>query len=105
MIIPNADRAIIEPAKLCDYLLNVSHRRGGSKARLLLSLGYTVQNWAQLERDLRLQHLTMEVDRISNSSYGVRYEIVALLRSPSGRAVTLLSEAFGRLILVRMCPV
>jgi hypothetical protein len=38
--IPNADHAIIAIEKLRDYLLNAAHRRGGSKARLLLSCGY-----------------------------------------------------------------
>ena len=40
MTVPNADRAIIAAGKLTTYLLNVSHKRGGAKARLLLSVGY-----------------------------------------------------------------
>jgi len=36
--IPNAERAIIAVEKLTAYLLNPSHKRGGAKARLLLSL-------------------------------------------------------------------
>lgn len=40
MTVPNADRAIIAAEKLAGYLLNVSHKRGAAKARLLLSLGY-----------------------------------------------------------------
>jgi hypothetical protein len=33
MTVPNADRAIIAPEKITGYLLNVSHKRGGPKAR------------------------------------------------------------------------
>jgi hypothetical protein len=40
MTVPNADRAIIAREKLVGYLLNVSHKRGGPKARLLQSVGY-----------------------------------------------------------------
>ena len=40
MTVPNADRAIIAPEKLTGYLLNASHKRGGPKARMLLSVGY-----------------------------------------------------------------
>ena len=40
MKLPNADRAVMTEDKLRNYLLNVSHRRGASKARLLLALGY-----------------------------------------------------------------
>ena len=40
MTVPNADRAIIAAEKLTGYLLNLSHKRGGPKARLLLGFGY-----------------------------------------------------------------
>lgn len=53
MQIPNANRAVIEQDKLVLYLLDVEHRRGGTKAKLLCSLGYDVQQWQQLAVDLR----------------------------------------------------
>ena len=53
MKIPHADRAIIAPEKLRDYLLNPLHRRGGPKARLLMSLGYRAEDFDKLEQDLR----------------------------------------------------
>jgi hypothetical protein len=40
MTAPNADPAIIAPEKITRYLLNMSHKRGSPKARLLLNLGY-----------------------------------------------------------------
>ena len=40
MKIPNADQAVIAEDKLRGYLLNFTHRRGGSKARLLVSVGF-----------------------------------------------------------------
>jgi hypothetical protein len=43
MKLPNAVNAIIEENKLVTYLLNLNHRRGGSKAKLLGSLGYSPQ--------------------------------------------------------------
>jgi hypothetical protein len=36
--IPNAERAIVAIEKLTSYLLNPGHKRGGAKAKLLLSL-------------------------------------------------------------------
>ena len=44
MTIPNAERAVIAVDKLTGYLLNLSHKRGGAKARLLLSFGYRSDN-------------------------------------------------------------
>jgi hypothetical protein len=88
MKIPNADRAVVAPDKLCQYLLNPAHRRGGPKARLLLSMGYSADAWERLEADIRTCHLAAEVASEADSDYGRRYEIVAPLPGPSGRAVT-----------------
>jgi hypothetical protein len=69
MPIPNADRAVIAVEKLTAYLLNTSHKRGGAKARLLLSLGYGPESPEALEMDLRLQHLPLDPVRTSNNAY------------------------------------
>jgi hypothetical protein len=85
MTIPNADRAIIAPEKITGYLLNVSHRRGGPKARLLLSVGYRVDDPHRLELDLRTQHLSLDVTRTVENAYGVVYEIEGPIKTPSAR--------------------
>jgi hypothetical protein len=88
MKVPNADQAVIAQDKLCNYLLNVSHRRGASKARLLMAMGYRIDNWQRLEADIRTQHLTQEVDSVVDTDYGPRYEIVASLLGPAGWSAT-----------------
>ena len=85
MKIPNSDRAIIESSKLTDYLLNANHKRGGTKAKLLIHCGYSQTNWRQLEADIRRFHLVAEVDVIRETAYGTRYEVSACLATPSGR--------------------
>ncbi len=87
MKIPNVALAVIAQSKLCDYLLNVAHRRGGSKARLLTRMGYRLEEWQRLEADLRSQHLTADVHGVADTEYGPRYEIVAPLTGPAGLAV------------------
>jgi hypothetical protein len=87
MKVPNADQAIIGQDKLCNYLLNLAHRRGTSKAKLLLAMGYRPDHWQQLEADIRSQHLTAEVESTGDTDYGTRYDILAPLRGPSARAV------------------
>ena len=86
MTVPNADRAIIATDKLVGYLLNVSHTRGGPKARLLLSLGYRSDNPRSLESDLRT-HLSLDVIRTHETAYGVVYEIEGPIKTPSARTV------------------
>jgi hypothetical protein len=86
--IANADKAIIAEDKLRNYLLNLAHRRGGPKAKLLLAMEYRADDWRRLEADIRTQHLAAEVDRETKTEYGTRYEIVAALSGPGGQAVT-----------------
>jgi predicted nucleotidyltransferase len=85
--IANADRAIIAGEKLTRYLLNPSHKRGGAKARLLLSLGYRTDAPNVLETDLRVQHLSLNAMRSSKNAYGLTYEIEGPLKTPSGKIV------------------
>jgi hypothetical protein len=87
MKLPNAEKAVIAAEKLKDYLLNPLHKKGGAKARLLLSLGYSAEDWQRLEADLRTDHLRSEILGQSQNDYGQCYEIVAPLHSPSGRAI------------------
>jgi hypothetical protein len=85
MKIPNADKAVIAADKLRNYLLNVAHRRGGSKARLLVAMGYRADDWQRLEADLRTHHVPAEVDCETDNEYGKRYEIVAPLPGTRGQ--------------------
>jgi len=87
MKLPNAVNAIIEDHKLIEYLLNPNHRRGGSKAKLLSSLGYSEQAWQRLDNDLRQQHLTADVVEARDTIWGRRYDIVAPLTGPTGDTV------------------
>ena len=87
MKLPNAENAIIAEDKLAGYLLDLGHRRGGSKAKLLHSLGYETQHWQRLADDVRQQHLTAEVIEERDTVWGRRYDIVAPLTGPSGDAV------------------
>jgi len=82
--IPNADQAIIDPAKLRDYLLSPSHPIGRFKAVFFHRLGYTQSDWQRLELDLRSQHLPMDARQMQAHPFGQTYEIAANLAGPSG---------------------
>jgi hypothetical protein len=73
MTVPNAERAVIAAEKLTEYLLNMSHKRGAAKARLLLGVGYRPDTPRLLESDLRAQLLSLDVTRTSENAYGVAY--------------------------------
>lgn len=87
MPLPNADRAIIASEKLTRYLLTASHKRGGTKSRLLLGLGYRLDNPEALEADLRAQHLSLDSTRTTQNTYGVTFEIDGPITTPVGKTV------------------
>lgn len=105
MQIPNADRAVIDPAKLRDYVLSSTHPVGRFKAPFFLSLGYATADWHRLEADLRSQHLPQDAVPAAPTPYGQKYVIRATLVGPAGRAarvvtvwVVRLGEDFARFV-------
>ena len=96
MRIPNADRAIIDPVKLHGYLLSPSHPIGRLKAAFFRALGYSVEEWRQLETDLRTQHLSQDVTLEEQTRYGQKYSIHATLIGPSGNSADVVSVWFVR---------
>ena len=91
MRLPNVENAVIDPEKLLDSLLSTSHPVGRFKARFFTSLGYTQENWKQLESDLRHQHLTRDVLLRQETWYGKKYEIRGKIKGPAGRAMEVVS--------------
>jgi hypothetical protein len=89
--IPNADRGVIESAKVHGYLLSRSHPVGRFKAAFFLALGYAPDGWRHLEADLRSQHLSQDAVVKERTQYGQKYAIRATLVGPAGRSADLTS--------------
>jgi hypothetical protein len=103
--IPNADRAVIEPAKLRDYLLSSTHPVGRFKAPFFLGLGYSTADGSRLEGDLSSQHLAQDAVAALPTPYGQKYVIRATLVGPAGRSarvvtvwVVRVGEDFARFV-------
>ena len=77
--------ALIATEKLTKYLL--VKRPVGDKSEFLRQAGYTLDNWRQLEQDIRQQILSQEAVPIEQTRYGEYFEIRASLRGPHGVAV------------------
>jgi hypothetical protein len=84
MKLPEAERAVIEPAKIRDYLLSTSHPVGRFKAPFFARLGYTTANWRRLEEDLRNLAISGDAELGRDSPYGQKYEIRGILSGPTG---------------------
>lgn len=74
MPIPDADRAVVDDVKVRDYLLNLSHPDGGSKAVWFHSLGYYRDDWNYLAADLLAVAQTCPDFDTENTEFGVKYK-------------------------------
>ena len=91
MKLPNAEDAQIEPAKLRDYLLSSSHPIGRFKYGFFSTLGYSREQWSQLEADLLDLAATGEATLGESTEYGQKYEVRGMLKGPSGRVAEIMS--------------
>jgi hypothetical protein len=83
-MLPHADHALVDKAKICDYLLSDTHPVGRFKASVFRSLGYTVESWKRLRDDLLHHGQTGTVQRIESSAFGMKVVISATLKGPNG---------------------
>jgi hypothetical protein len=91
MPIPGFEKAVIEPAKLRDYVLSEEHPVGRYKAAVFRKLGYTQGNWKELEKDIREQLLLLDPVREEPTPFGKKYEVKGKLKGPSGAAAAVVS--------------
>ncbi|MHC5033130.1 MAG: DUF6883 domain-containing protein [Planctomycetota bacterium] len=85
MKLPGAERAVIEPAKIRDYLLSPRHPVGRFKAAFFVGLGYSGDDWQRLEADIREIARVQDAVHVESSEYGRKYETRCRLTGPSGR--------------------
>lgn len=85
MRLPNAERVVVDDAKVRDYLLSAAHPVGRFKSVFFSALGFSVENW-QLLRDALLDlGRSGEAAPGQTSPFGRKFEINATLTGPSGR--------------------
>ena len=83
MILPPHTYIAVE--KLTRYLLIPKARN--DKSKWLGQAGYTLDNWFQLEADLRLQVLSRVAEKDETNQYGELYRIECELRGPNGHTL------------------
>ena len=81
--------AIIAEEKLTKYLLIPLPK--DDKSKFLQRAGYMLENWRQLEQDLRAQVLTQPAELIETNRYGKKYCIRACLRGVNGLELSILT--------------
>jgi len=83
--LPNAENAILPDGKFTQYLFAGSNEKGLAKGRAFTSrLGYSIDNWKELQDEIRKkasQYPSMYKD---NNGYGNRYEQKIILYGKNG---------------------
>lgn len=85
MRVPRADAAVVDPAKVRDYLLSPEHPVGRYKAAFFAALGYQRAHWERLRRDLLDLPMQREAVPGQPSDFGQKYEVRGNLQGPTGR--------------------
>ena len=85
MRLPNAERAVVDEAKVRDYLLSTTHPVGRFKSVFFIALGFTVERWEALRDALLELARTADATPGQPSPFGSKFEIRAILTGPSGR--------------------
>ena len=90
MKLPNAERAIIAPEKLREYLLSPSHPIGRYKAAYFRQFGYDQGRWEALGNDIR-SILTNRADVLESTEFGTKYVIRGEMAAPNGRKLAIVT--------------
>lgn len=82
--LPNAERAVVDPAKVRDYLLSPEHPLGRAKARFFAAVGFTRAAWPALQRALLDLAAGGQATLGRETPYGQKYEVRGMIQGPVG---------------------
>ena len=85
MKLPNCEHAVVPRAKLVDYLPSDTHRDRQHKAVFFKRFGFAAVEWERLAQALCEHAVAHEITRVETSSYGQRYIVEGIIRSPDMR--------------------
>lgn len=82
--LPNCECAVVEQKKIVEYLLNLSHIQGASKAKFFLARGFALAQWQSMRDALIVQGCRNLVTKVTPHSWGVRYQVDCHCPTPDG---------------------
>ncbi len=89
MKLPNAERAVVDLAKLRDYCLNPAHPEGNHKARVLAAmLGYMANDAEKLREIILAAILQHDATEGIRDEHGTRYRVD--FETPGKRGVVII---------------
>lgn len=82
--LPGVSCALVEQHKITEYLLNLTHEQGASKARFFLARGFSLTAWAVFGDALVAQGANNQVTKVTQTDYGMRYQVDCHCPTPDG---------------------
>ena len=70
--------------KIRNYLLNINHSVGGSKAKFFLGKGFSEAEWKVFAGAIELHPIDNPIQDEEPTGYGLRVRIVCKLKTPDG---------------------
>lgn len=83
--VPNAESALVEDAKISEYLLNPDHPNNGGKSKFFLSFGFSREQIELMGTALFQHAQDGKLDEANQTPFGPEYAIEGALRTPDGR--------------------
>jgi hypothetical protein len=85
MRLPNARLAVVERAKITEYLLNAEHPDNGGKAAFFVALDFSRSDLDTFAHALRRLALTADVTESMETMHGKKYIVDGELENPAGK--------------------
>lgn len=83
--LPNAENAIVPDAKFTKYIFDGVHPEGLAKGQAFSSrLGYDINNWQELQNEIKYRALKYPATFKDNNGYGDRYEQKMVIYGKNG---------------------
>jgi hypothetical protein len=82
-LLPRLSEAVIEEAKILDYLLSTDHPEGRSKAKFFLFFGFQRDAWSVLKGALLRHAESNEISEVKITPFGTKYVIDGQLSTPT----------------------
>jgi len=83
--LPQVEALQVDQTKVQDYLLNLTHKEGGSKAKYFRNRGFQPEEWQVMAEALRQHGVTQPVTEMSESRHGRKYTVECVIQTPDGK--------------------
>lgn len=90
MKLPAAERAVVDPAKVRDYLLSTEHPVGRAKAKFFVQSGFDRANWTMLQDQL-LRLASEDAELGDTTQFGQKFVTRGTIQAPALGAIALVA--------------